>query len=50
MAKIAVQMVIDKNDDTDRELVFAVGHVSEMLDAFKARYYAAWHGEKRGAS
>ena len=50
MAKIAAQMVITKDDGTDRELVFAVAHVSEMLDAFKASYYAAWHDEKqRGA-
>jgi hypothetical protein len=50
MAKIAAQMVIDKDDGTDRELVFAVVHVSEMLDALKAGYYAGWHDEKRGVS
>jgi hypothetical protein len=50
MAKIAAQMVIDKDDGTDRELVFAVAHVSEMLTALKAGYYASWHDEKqRGA-
>jgi hypothetical protein len=43
-------MVIAKDDGTDRELVFAVVHVLEMLDALKAGYYAAWHDEKRGAS
>jgi hypothetical protein len=47
MAKIAAQMMLGKDDGTDRELVFAVAHVSEMLDAFKANYYAAWHGERR---
>ena len=50
MAKIAAQMVIAKDDGTDRELVFAVVHVLEMMDALKAGYYAAWHDEKRGAS
>jgi hypothetical protein len=35
------------NNGTNRELVFAVCHVSEMLDAFKASYYAAWHGEQQ---
>ena len=46
MAKIAAHVVLSANT-TDRELVFAVAHVSEMLDAFKANYYAAYHGEKR---
>jgi hypothetical protein len=46
MAKIAAQIVLSANT-TDRELVFAVAHVSEMLDAFKASYYSAWHGEKQ---
>jgi hypothetical protein len=46
MAKIAAQIVLSANT-TDRELVFAVCHVSEMLDAFKASYCAAWHGEKQ---
>jgi hypothetical protein len=45
MAKIAAQIVLSANT-TDRELVFAVAHVSEMLDAFIANYYA-WHGEKQ---
>jgi len=50
MAKIAAQMMFAKDDGTNRELVFAVAHVSEMLTALKADYYAAWHGEKqRGA-
>jgi hypothetical protein len=48
MAKIAAQMVITKDDGTDRELVFAVAHVSEMLDALKSGYYAAYHDEQRG--
>ena len=47
MAKIAAQMVLAEDDGTNRELVFAVVHVSEMLSAFKVSYYAAWHGEKR---
>ena len=46
MAKIAAQIALSANT-TDRELVFAVAHVSEMLDAFRANYYAAYHGEKR---
>ena len=51
MATIAAQMMFAKDDGTNRELVFAVAHVSEMLTALKADYYAAWHGEKqRGAS
>jgi hypothetical protein len=47
MAKIAAQMVLAEDDGTNRESLFAVAHVSEMLTAFKARYYAAWHGEKQ---
>ena len=46
MAKIAAQMVFAEDDGTNRELVFAVAHASEMLTALKANYYAAWHGEK----
>ena len=46
MAKIAAQMVFAEDDGTNRELVFAVAHVSEMMTALKANYYAAWHGEK----
>ena len=30
----------------NRELVFAIGHTAEMLEALKVDYYAAWHGEK----
>lgn len=49
MAKIAAQAVMTIRTD-DRELVFAVAHVAEMLTALKADYYAAYHGEKqRGA-
>jgi hypothetical protein len=47
MAKIAAQMAANKAG-IDGELVFAVCHVSEMLAAFKASYYAAWYAEKRG--
>ena len=47
MASIAAQMVFAADDGTNREFVFAVAHVSEMLTAFKANYYAAWHGEKQ---
>lgn len=51
MARIAAQIVVAADDGTNRELIFAVCHVSEMLSAFKASYYAAWYGEKqRGAS
>ena len=46
MAKIAAHIALSANT-ADCELVFAVAHVSEMLDAFKANYYAAYHGEKR---
>jgi hypothetical protein len=42
MARIAAQLVIDEDKVTDREAVFAVCHVLEMLTAFKASYYAAW--------
>jgi hypothetical protein len=45
MAKIAAHIALSANT-ADCELVFAVAHVSEMLDAFKAQYYAAYHGEK----
>jgi hypothetical protein len=37
MAKIAAQMVLVDDDGTNRELIFAVCHVSEMLDAFKVK-------------
>src|ERR1700730_8033417 len=47
MAKIAAQIVLSANT-TDCELVFAVAHVSEMLDAFKANYYAATTGRNGG--
>ena len=47
MATIAAQMVFAKDDGTNRELAFAVAHVSEMLTALRANYYAAWHGEKQ---
>ena len=40
-------MVLAEDSGTNRELVFAVAHVSEMLTALKANYYAAWHGEKQ---
>jgi hypothetical protein len=46
MAKIAAQMVFAKDDGTNCEMLFAVAHVSEMLSALKANYYAAWHGER----
>ena len=48
MGKIAAQAVMNLRTD-DRELVFAVAHVSEMLTALKADYYAAWNGEKQWA-
>jgi hypothetical protein len=51
MGKIAAHLMVSADDGTNRELVFAVLHLSEMLTAFKANYYAAWHGEKQqGAS
>jgi hypothetical protein len=50
MAKIAAQMVFAKDDGTNRELVFAVAHVSEMLTALRANYYAAWHDEQQRVS
>jgi hypothetical protein len=37
-------MVFAEDDGANRELVFAVAHVSEMLTALKANYYAAWRG------
>jgi hypothetical protein len=46
MAKIAAQMVVDKDDGSDRELIFAVVHVLEMMNALKAGYYTAWRGER----
>jgi hypothetical protein len=46
MAKIAAQIVFTKDDGTNREMLFAVAHVSEMLTALKKNYYAAWHGER----
>jgi hypothetical protein len=50
MGKIAAQMMFAKDDGSNRELVFAVAHVAEMLTALKSDYYARWHGEKRGKS
>ena len=48
MAKIAAQIVMSARiDESNREFVFAVVHVFEMLTALKANYYAAWHGEKQ---
>jgi hypothetical protein len=47
MAKIAAQMVLAADDGTNRESLFAVAHVFEMLTALKANYNAAWHGEKQ---
>jgi hypothetical protein len=49
MAKIAAQMVTNMTiaEGANSELVFAVAHVSEMLSALKASYYAAWHSEKQ---
>jgi hypothetical protein len=46
MAKIAAQSVMEISTD-DRELVFAVAYVFEMLTALKTDYYAAWRGEKQ---
>jgi hypothetical protein len=50
MAKIAAEMVLAEDDGTNRESLFAVAHVFEMLTALKANYYAAWHGEKKPAA
>jgi hypothetical protein len=46
MAKIAAQGVMNLRTD-DREMVFAVAHAFEMLNALKEDYYAAYHGEKQ---
>ena len=46
MAKIAAQMALAADDGTNRELIFAVVHASEMLSAFRSSYYDAWHGER----
>jgi hypothetical protein len=48
MAKIAAQIAMNTKTE-DRELVFAVVHVMEMLTALKKNYYTAWHGEQRDA-
>jgi hypothetical protein len=44
---IAAQTVLSSYRGGDRELVFAVVHLSEMLVAFKANYCAAWRGEQQ---
>lgn len=44
MASIAAQIAANTRTD-DGELIFAVCHVSEMLDALKVKYYAAYNGE-----
>src|ERR1700730_2944843 len=49
MAKIAFDRICDHKTE-DRELVFAVAHAWEMLDALRTNYYAAWHGEKERQS
>ena len=46
MAKIARQEAFDRYHGDNEELVFAIGHTAEMLEALKAEYYAAYHGEK----
>jgi hypothetical protein len=30
----------------DEDLLFAIGHTADMLQALKTDYYAAYHGEK----
>jgi hypothetical protein len=47
MANIAAQ-IVQNQGGLDGELVFAVVHVYEMLRAFKANYYAAWHEAESG--
>jgi hypothetical protein len=44
MAKMAAQSVMNLRTD-DRESVFAVAHVSEMLTALRTDYYAAYRDE-----
>jgi hypothetical protein len=44
MASIAAQIAANARTD-DGELIFAVCHLSEMLDALKVKYYAAYNGE-----
>lgn len=44
MASIAANIAANARTD-DGDLIFAVCHVSEMLDALKVKYYAAYNGE-----
>jgi hypothetical protein len=46
MASIARQEAFNGYRGDYRELVFAIGHTAEMLEALKVDYYAAWHGVK----
>jgi hypothetical protein len=48
MAKLAAQMMFAADDGSNRELIFAVAHVSELLTTLKADYYAARRGERQG--
>ena len=40
MASLAAQMMFAADNGSNRELVFAVAHVSELLTTLKADYYA----------
>jgi hypothetical protein len=44
MAIIARQLAANEKD-ANNEMVFAVAHAAEMLEALKVDYYAAYHGE-----
>jgi hypothetical protein len=46
MARIARQEAFDRYDGDNEELVFAIGHTAEMLEALKADYYAAYEEGK----
>ena len=45
MAVIARQLAMAVEVD-DEDLLFAIGHAAEMVEALKVDYYAAWHNEK----
>jgi hypothetical protein len=46
MSLIAARMMLNADNGQDRELVFAVVHLSEMLSALKKAYLAAWEANE----
>ncbi|MDE5466322.1 MULTISPECIES: hypothetical protein [unclassified Bradyrhizobium] len=45
MGKITEQLMSEADHGSHSELVFAMFHLSRMLDKLDLNYHAAWHGE-----